>query len=335
MARHRKICVLGTGSWGSALALTMAHEGHPIKLWGHNPQHVEEMKISRLNPAYLPGIIFPNNIHLTSDLAECAEAEVIFFVIPSKFSRSIAVALSQASPHFAGTIISCTKGIEHQSGKLMSEVLAEILPHASMAVLSGPNLAGDIARGLPAAGVLGCEEPSLTTRLLSVFQETSYRAYSSSDIRGIQLGGALKNIFAIAAAVSDGLGMGENAKAGIVTRSLAEMTRLGTAMGGDRQTFSGLSGVGDLMVTCFSPHSRNYQAGLQLCRGKSASEIQHSMVMVAEGLPTAQSAQACAQKLDVEVPIIDAVVDLLHQKKTPQEAMYDLLQRKLRSEEEL
>ncbi|MCX6957020.1 MAG: NAD(P)-dependent glycerol-3-phosphate dehydrogenase [Verrucomicrobiae bacterium] len=335
MIQPKKIGVLGTGSWGSALALTMAQQGHPIKLWGHNPHHVEEIKSSRLNPAYLPGIIFPSNIHLTSDLAECAEAEVIFFVVPSKFLRSVAAALSQTSPHFAGTIISCTKGIEHQSGKLMHEVLAEILPRASMAVLSGPNLAGDIARGLPAAGVLGCEDPALTTSLLSIFQETSYRAYSSSDIRGIQLGGALKNIFAIAAAVSDGLGMGENAKAGIVTRSLAEMTRLGTAMGGDRQTFSGLSGVGDLMVTCFSSRSRNYQAGLQLCHGKSASEIQHSMGMVAEGLPTAQSAQACAQKLDVEVPIIDAVVDLLHQKKTPQEAMYDLLQRKLRSEEEL
>lgn len=335
MTQSKKICVLGTGSWGSALALTMAQQGHPIKLWGHNSHHVEEIKSSRLNPAYLPGVIFPKNIDVTHELDECADAEVIFCVIPSKFLKNVATAFAKVAPRFAGTIVSCTKGIEHSSGKLMSEVLAEIFPQASMAVLSGPNLAGDIARGLPAAGVLACEEPALTTRLLSVFQETSYRAYSSSDIRGVQLGGALKNIFAIAAAVSDGLGMGENAKAGLVTRALAEMTRLGTAMGGDRQTFSGLSGVGDLMATCFSPHSRNYQAGLQLCRGKSASEIQHSMVMVAEGFPTAQSAQACAQKLDVEVPIIDAVVDLLHQKKTPQEAMRELLQRRLRSEEEV
>ncbi len=333
MIHPKKICVLGTGSWGSALALTMAQQGHPIKLWGHNPHHIEEIATSRLNPIYLPGIIFPNNIHLTNDLAACADAEVIFFVVPSKFLRSVATAFANIAPRFSGTLISCTKGIEYGSGKLMSEVLAEILPHASMAALSGPNLAGDIARGLPAAGVLGCKDASLTENLLSIFQGTSYRAYSSSDIRGIQLGGALKNIFAIAAAISDGLGMGENAKAGLITRALAEMARLGTAMGGERQTFSGLSGVGDLMVTCFSPHSRNYQAGLRLCQGTSSDDIQHSMVMVAEGLVTAKSAQACAQKLNIEVPIIDAVVDLLHQRKTPREAMRDLLQRRLRSEE--
>lgn len=327
-----KICVLGTGSWGSALALTIARRGLPIRLWGHNPHHVEEIKNSRLSPTYVPGIIFPKNIHLTNELTECADAEVIFFVVPSKFLKHVATAFAKIVPHFSGTIISCTKGIEYGSGKLMSEILAELLPHASMAALSGPNLAGDIARGLPAAGVLGCEESKQHEALLSIFQETSYRAYSSSDIRGIQLGGALKNIFAIAAAISDGLGMGENAKAGLVTRALAEMTRLGTAMGGDRQTFSGLSGVGDLIATCFSVHSRNYQAGLQLCQGRSSDDIEGSMVMVAEGLSTAQSAQVCAQQLNVEVPIIDAVVDLLHQKKTAHEAMRELLGRRLKAE---
>ncbi len=334
MTQAKTICVLGTGSWGSALALTMAQNGHPIKLWGHNSHHVEEMKTSRINPTYLPGIIFPKNIHFTSELMECVQADVIFFVVPSKFLRSVAMAFTAMVPHFSGTLISCTKGIEHGSGKLMSEVLGELFPHATMAALSGPNLAGDVARGLPAAGVLGCQDLDVSTKLLSLFQGTSYRAYTSPDLRGIQLGGALKNIFAIAAAISDGLGMGENAKAGLVTRALAEMTRLGVAMGGDRQTFSGLSGVGDLIATCFSPHSRNYQAGLRLCEGISSDEIQHSMVMVAEGLVTAQSAQACAQKLGVEVPIIDAVVDLLYQKKTAREAMRDLLQRRLRSEED-
>lgn len=328
----KNICVLGTGSWGSALALTMAQRREPINLWGHNPYHVEEIKASRLCPTYLPGIIFPENIHLTSSLAECAKSDVLFFVVPSKFLRNVAMAFAKIAPHFSGTIISCTKGIEHGTGKLMSEVLAELLPQASMAVLSGPNLAGDIARGLPAAGVLASEERQLSEQLISLFQGTSYRAYSSSDIRGVQLGGALKNVFAIAAAVSDGLGMGENAKAGLVTRALAEMTRLGTAMGGEWQTFSGLSGVGDLIATCFSQHSRNYQAGLRLCQGTSSDDIQHSMVMVAEGLITAQSAQACAQKFAVEVPIIDAVVDLLHQKKTPHNAMKELLGRKLKAE---
>lgn len=332
MSHPKKICVLGTGSWGSALALTMAQQAPFIKLWGHNPHHVEELKTSRLNPAYLPGIIFPNNIQLTHELADCAEAEVIFFVIPSKFLRNVATAFAKVAPHFSGILISCTKGIERGTGKLMSEVLAEIFPNASIGVLSGPNLAGDIARGLPAAGVLGCKDAKLAEELLSIFQGTSYRAYTSSDVRGVQLGGALKNIFAIAAAISDGLEMGENAKAGLVTRALAEMTRLGTAMGGDRQTFSGLSGVGDLIATCFSRQSRNYQAGLRLCDGTSSDDIQHSMVMVAEGLLAAESAQACAKKLNVEVPIIDAVVSLLHQKKTPREAMRELLGRRLKAE---
>lgn len=327
-----KVCILGTGSWGSALALTMAQRGEPVRLWGHNPHHVEEIAATRLNPIYLPGIVFPENLHLTNDLAACAKDDIVFSVIPSKFLRNVTTSFAKVAPDFSGVLISCTKGIEYGSGTLMSEVLAETFPHATIAVLSGPNLAGDIARGLPAAGVLGCADPKRHEELLSIFQGTSYRAYSSSDLRGIELGGALKNIFAIAAAVSDGLNMGENAKAGLVTRALAEMTRLGVTMGGEQQTFSGLSGVGDLIATCFSPHSRNYQAGLRLCQGISSEDIQHSMVMVAEGLLTAQSAQACAQKLDVEVPIIDAVVDLLHQRKTPHEAMRELLERRLKAE---
>ena len=382
MSQKKKISIIGTGSWGSALALTLSkkldfcsaaaaqnfvspvigassihhtlsscapstpgsssaaatintgsEKGEPITLWGHNVHHVKEISSSRINAAYLPGVIFPENIHLTANLADCCDADVIFFVVPSKFLRTIATAFAAACPDSKAIMVSCTKGIEHGSGKLMSEVLEEVLPNASIAVLSGPNLAGDIARGLPAAGVLGCHQEALFPMLQAVFHGTSYRAYTSTDVRGIQLGGALKNIFAIAAGVSDGLGMGENAKAGIVTRSLAEMMRLGMAMGGDRATFSGLSGIGDLMATCFSTQSRNYQAGLQLCRGKSASEIQHSMAMVAEGLVTAQSAQECAQKFQIEVPIIDGVVALLDGKKTPNEAMKELLGRRLRSEE--
>lgn len=335
MTSSQRIGIIGAGSWGSALALLLAKKEKEIILWGHNPSHIKAVKKTRKNTPYLPDILLPENIHLTTDLTTAATAEIIFFVVPSKFVRGVATSLnnvlsSQAHP----ILISCTKGIEYTTGKLMSEVISEIIPAASLAVLSGPNLAGDIAHGLPAAGVLGCVEKNHLPTLQKIFYGTNYRAYTSDDVRGIQLGGALKNIFAIAAGVSDGLGMGENARAGLVTRALAEMTRLGVAMGGSPKTFSGLSGIGDLMATCFSPQSRNYQAGRALCHGKSPAEIQNATAMIAEGFFTARSAQQCARALQVDTPIINEVVALLDSGKKVEEAMKELLGRRLRSEEE-
>ncbi len=334
MTSPKKISIIGAGSWGSALAVLLAKVGHKIILWGHNPSHIENLQKSREAAPYLPGIFLPENVHSTTDLAKAAEAEIIFFVVPSKFVREVATSLRELiKPDSYPIIVSCTKGIEYASGKLMSEVIAEIIPTATLAVLSGPNLAGDIARGLPAAGVLGCTDETRLSCLQTIFYNTSYRAYTSDDLRGIQLGGALKNIFAIATGVSDGLGMGENARAGLVTRALAEMTRLGVAMGGAHKTFFGLSGIGDLMATCTSRQSRNYQAGLQLCLGKSPVEIQNTMTMIAEGFFTARSAQQCARHLHIETPIIDEVVAVLDHGKTAMAAMKELLGRRLRSEE--
>jgi glycerol-3-phosphate dehydrogenase (NAD(P)+) len=329
------IGVIGAGSWGSALSLIFARAGKSVTLWGHNATHLNAIQKSRINARYLPGITFPENIHLTTSLGEVAQAEILFFAVPSKFFRAVAASLA-ANIDSSNTkkIVSCTKGIEPTSGKLMSEILTEMLPTASIAVLSGPNLAGDIARDLPAAGVLGGQNETDLALLQNIFHQTPYRAYTSSDVAGIQLGGALKNIFAIATGVSDGLGMGENARAGLVTRALAEMTRLGVAMGGRPQTFSGLSGIGDLMATCFSSQSRNYQVGWQLAQGKSPAQIEHSMTMIAEGLFTARSAQECARERGIEVPIIDEVVAVLDHGKSPQEAIKGLLGRRLRSEEE-
>lgn len=329
------ISVIGAGSWGSALSLIFARSGKEVTLWGHDPNHLKAIQESRLNARYLPGITFPENIHLTTNLADAAKAEVIFFVIPSKFFRTVASSLAAVIGSSPGQIIvSCTKGIEPASGKLMSTVLSEIIPTIPIAVLSGPNLAGDIARGLPAAGVLGSQDEAHLPLLQKIFHQTNYRAYTSSDVAGIQLGGALKNIFAIATGVSDGFGMGENARAALVTRALAEMTRLGVAMGGRPKTFSGLSGIGDLMATCFSSQSRNYQVGLQLSQGKTPAQIQHSMTMVAEGLFTARSAQECAKQCGIDVPIINEVVAVLDQGKPPAEAIKELLGRRLRSEED-
>ncbi len=332
------VSVIGAGSWGTALALLMARSAgnadSKIHLWGHDPSAVTTMQQRRSNDKYLPGITLPAAIHPTPFLSECAGARVIFLAIPSKYLASVSGKLAAIGIGRESILVSCTKGIEQERGLLMSEVIAEQLPNAILAVLSGPNLAGEIARGIPAACVIGSKTPAALPCVQALFEGTSLRPYTSHDERGIQLGGALKNIFAIAAGVSDGLGLGENALAGLVTRSLAEMTRLGMAMGGKSETFHGLGGVGDLMVTCFSQQSRNHQVGFRLGRGESLASIRSSMAMVAEGIPTTASAAACARRLGVETPIIDEVHSLLREEKNPAEAMKSLMGRQLRMEEE-
>lgn len=343
--------MIGSGGWGTALALVMArgitskaaaksspdaeHEHPTILLWGHDPEHVLAMQESRSNEKYLKEVKLPGAIRPTSSLAECVSADVIFLVVPSCHLAAVAGQMAAVGLSKEAIVVSCTKGIEQERGYLMSELLAEQLPETAVAVLSGPNLAGEIARGIPAACVIGSNDPKVLQSVQSLFERTNFRPYTSEDIRGVQLGGALKNIFAIAAGISDGLGLGENARAGIVTRSLAEMTRLGVAMGGERETFSGLSGIGDLMLTCFSASSRNHQVGVRIARGESLSQIRNSMTMVAEGIPTTASAYACARRLGIETPIIDQIFSLLYENKSPAQAMKDLLSRQLRSEEEM
>jgi glycerol-3-phosphate dehydrogenase (NAD(P)+) len=330
------VSVLGGGGWGTALALLLARPGKEIPLWGHDPIHVEDMVREGINTKYLPGVVLPSTIKPTADLLAAAQSEILFLAIPSRYLDVITSQLAGICGEHRPVLVSCTKGIEKERGLLMSEVIRECFPKTTIAVLSGPNLAGEIARGIPAAGVIGCDNAQALTKTQTLFAGTSFRAYTSGDIRGIQLGGSLKNIFAIAAGVSDGLGLGENARAGLVTRSLTEMTRLGIAMGGSRETFGGLSGIGDLMVTCFSPHSRNHQVGFRLGQGESLEAIISSMTsMVAEGIPTAMSAQAAARRLNVETPIIDEVSALLQGLKTPAEAMKSLMGRDLRAEEEV
>jgi len=330
-----RVSVIGAGGWGTALALLMAKRGLEVAIWGHDPAHVQSMRTEGENRKYLPGVPLSPLIRPTTSLEECVGGEILFLAVPSSHLRPVSALLADAGLGKNTILLSCTKGIERERGLLMSEVLGETLPGLPVAVLSGPNLAGEIGRGIPAAGVIGCADPGLLPQLQSLFEGTSFRAYTSSDVRGIQLGGALKNVFAIAAGVSDGMGLGENARAGIVTRSLAEMTRLGVAMGGYSGTFGGLSGVGDLMVTCFSSQSRNHQVGFRLGCGESLTEVTGSMTMVAEGIPTTISAHACARRLNLETPIIDEVYALIHGEKTANQAMKALMARQLRSEEVL
>lgn len=325
--------VIGAGGWGTALALLLARRGLTVPVWGHDASHVAAMLSTRSNEKYLPGIDLPETIVPTPEIGECVQADILLMAVPSKHLAAVAGLVAKAAGNRRQVIVSCTKGIERERGLLMSEVIAGAFPAAVLAVLSGPNLAGEIARGVPAAGVIASDDPTALPAVQGLFEGTTFRAYTSGDLRGVQLGGALKNVFAIAAGVSDGLGLGDNAKAALVTRSLAEMTRLGTAMGGQRETFSGLSGIGDLMVTCFSERSRNHQVGFRLGRGESLEAIVSSMDTVAEGVPTASSAMAAARRLGVETPLIDAVCALLDGGLQPAEAMHALMSRQLRSEQ--
>jgi len=328
----KRTAILGTGGWGTALAILWASHGNEIILWGHTPERVETISRTRQNPEYLPGTELPPNVSLTSELSDCAAADLIVFVTPSVALREVASLLRAKLENASAVLMSCTKGIEHGTGMRMSEILAEKFPSNPIAVLSGPNLAVEVARGLPSATVLGCRDEGIAEALQTTLGSSRFRVYTSPEITGIELGGALKNIFAIPAGVSDGFGFGDNSKAALVTRSLAELLRLGVAMNGDPRTFQGLSGAGDLIATCFSRHSRNRQLGELLGHGKSLEEITRGMKTVAEGIPTSRGAFEWARKLGLETPIIDQVYSVLHEGKSPAQAMQELLGRDQKSE---
>jgi glycerol-3-phosphate dehydrogenase (NAD(P)+) len=327
-----KTAILGAGGWGTALSVLWAKKGHDVLLWGHTPARIERIREKRENSDYLPGITLPDSIRITSDLADCATADLVVFVTPSAALRTVALQFCQFGANQRALLLSCTKGIEHHTGKRMSEILDEIFPDHPIAVLSGPNLASEIARGLPTATVLACSKPDDALALQDHLGSPLFRIYTTENLAGVELGGALKNVFAIAAGASDGLRLGDNSKAALVTRALAEMIRLGTAMGGELATFYGLSGAGDLVLTCFSKQSRNRNVGEQLGRGLAITEITSSMQMVAEGIPTAKSAYECARRFQIDTPIIDQVYALLYQQKSAGEALHELLGREQKAE---
>jgi glycerol-3-phosphate dehydrogenase (NAD(P)+) len=328
-----KIAILGAGSWGTALAWLWAKQGRRIYLWGNSADRVERVQRTRQNDDYIPGLQLPDSVNVTHELRDCAEASLIVFVTPSTALREIATRLREVIGERRTVLLSCTKGIEHGTGMRMSEIFSEIFPRYELAVLSGPNLAAEVVRGLPTATVIGCRNPKCAADLQDSLGSSRFRAYTSDDITSIELGGALKNIFAIAAGASDGLGLGDNTKAALITRSLAEMIRLGTAMGGNLRTFYGLSGAGDLVATCFSKHSRNRRVGEQLGRGQTLKQITSSTQMIAEGISTTKSAFECARRLNVETPIIDQVYALLYEGKAPVRAMQELLERDQKAEQ--
>lgn len=324
--------IVGSGSWGTALALLLHGQKLPVTLWGHDPEQVSRVAAARENAAYLPGVALPESLRFEAELESLAGCDLVLLAVPSKAMREMVARLSTIGLGADAVLLSCTKGVERGSGWRMSQIVSESFPQNPVAVLSGPSHAEEVAQRRPTAVVVGCADAAINQRLQQAFSTAFFRAYTSDDLPGIELGGALKNIFALAAGVSDGLGLGDNSKAALVTRSLAEMVRLGTALGGRRETFHGLGGLGDLMVTCFSRHSRNRAVGERLGRGEALGSIIASMNMVAEGVPTTYSASECARRLGVETPIIDQIRILLDGEARPQETLGALLSRELKAE---
>lgn len=330
----RNISVIGAGGWGTALAQLLSGHGLPVTIWAHEPSQVEEINGSHTNRQFLPGVTLHSAITATADMAAAAHGDLIVVVPPSQFLKSVGGQLAAAGVRHGVPLVCCTKGLEHHSGRLMTQVLGSFFPENPVAALSGPNHAEEVARGTPAAAVVAADDHGLADRLREFFCTGNFRAYSSDDVAGVELGGALKNIYAIAAGISDGLGLGDNAKSALVTRSLAELVRLGTKLGGKQETFYGLSGLGDLIVTCFSVHSRNRGLGERLGKGESLAEIEKSMVMVAEGVPTARSAHEEARKLGIDTPLLDTVHAVLFGGLGPRDGLMRLLARDPKRESE-
>ncbi|HKS04550.1 MAG TPA: NAD(P)H-dependent glycerol-3-phosphate dehydrogenase, partial [Chthoniobacterales bacterium] len=275
----------------------------------------------------------PDSVHMTSLLGDCAKADLIVLATPSTALRTIATRLAKVIYSPDVILLSCTKGIEHGSGMRMSEILRETFPQNKIAVLSGPNLANEVAKGLPTATVIACDDGICATSLQTALGSSRFRVYTSADVVSTELGGALKNVFALAAGISDGLGLGNNAKAALVTRSLTELVRFGVAMGGMANAFYGLSGGGDLILTCYSESSRNHSVGKRLGAGEALAEITASMKMVAEGIPTARSAWECARRLKITTPITDQIYSILYERKEPSIALEELLKREPKPEQ--
>ncbi|MBK1834918.1 NAD(P)H-dependent glycerol-3-phosphate dehydrogenase [Roseibacillus ishigakijimensis] len=327
-----KTTIIGAGSWGTALGILAASNGHQVTLLTRDPEHAETMGATRANERYLPGVGLPEPVTASAQPAEAlAGAELVLFVIPTSGYRETAQKLRDLMPPQA-VLLTCAKGIERGSGLRMSQILSEIYPGHAIAVLSGPNHAEEIARGLPACAVIGAAEEELAIRLQDQFSTDTFRAYTSTDIAGIELGGAIKNVYALAAGIATGLKLGDNALAALATRSLAEMTRLGMALGGQAETFAGLSGVGDLIATCFSTHSRNHQVGLALAAGDTAEEAEKRLGMVAEGVPNTLSIYETSRKIDARTPLVDAMHAILYQNQPAPAVLHQLLTRDHRAE---
>ena len=328
----KRVSVIGAGSWGTALAVLLAHNGHEVTIWSHDPYEIEMLSTKREQADKLPGVKLPENVKVSSDMEESLKGmDVVVMAVPSPVVRSVA---KQMAPSISDgqIIVNVTKGIEDETYMTLTDIIEEEIPNAEVCVLSGPSHAEEVGRGIPTTVVVGSKKKEVAELLQDVFMNEVFRVYTNPDIIGIELGGALKNVIALAAGTTDGLGFGDNTKAALMTRGIAELTRLGVALGGKPETFSGLTGIGDLIVTCTSVHSRNRKAGYLIGQGMTADEAMKEVKMVVEGVYSAKAALGLAKKYGVSVPIVEAVNKVLFENADPREEVSNLLLRERRKE---
>lgn len=329
-----KITILGDGSWGTALALNLYYNHNLVTLWGRSPEHMDAIRRDGENKRFLPGIPIPQGIETTADLESAVkDSELLVLGTPSQYMRGTLEKLKPYIDRKNQIIVNIAKGIETGSLLRMSELCAEVLGDVKYTVLSGPSHAEEVSKGVPTLVVAASADLNNAKKVQKAFHNERFRVYTSKDVIGVELGGALKNVFAIAAGIIDGIGLGDNSKAALMTRGCAELSRLGVKLGGRRQTFSGLGGIGDLIVTCMSRHSRNRYVGEELGKGRNLQEIIASMNnMVAEGVKTCESAKMLAEKAGVETPLVNGVYDVLFNNRPPREIIYELMTRKAKAE---
>jgi glycerol-3-phosphate dehydrogenase (NAD(P)+) len=330
-----RVAVLGAGSWGTTLAILLNYNSHQVTLWSHRADHAQAMIETRENGQLLPGIKIPLSVTITNDIESAvAGTEVIVAAVPAQFLRSAFKSLANRDLGNV-KIVNVAKGIENDSLMTMSEVLVSVVPSAkaaNIATLSGPSFADEVSRRIPTAVVMASSSLETAKYAQQLFMTPYFRVYSSDDIRGVELAGSVKNVIAIGAGVADGAGFGDNTKAAIMTRATAELSRLGNCLGANPKTFAGLSGIGDLIATCMSKHSRNRHVGEEIGKGRKLKDVLAEMVMVAEGVATTRSVRDLAKKCDVELPIVNEVYEILFEDKDPIAATDDLMTRDAKGE---
>ena len=327
------LAVIGAGSWGTALAHLLGEKGHTVRLWAFEPEVYQELARNRKNSTFLPEVRLSANVSFTQDFSEALNgAQVIVMAVPSHVFRNM---LGDLAPHLppATVLLSATKGIETETLLTMDGVVREVLgAEVPYAVLGGPSFAREVAKKLPTAVTIACRDSKVAHRLQRFFSTAYFRVYTSWDVTGVELGGALKNIFAIGTGILEGMGLKDNSRAALITRGLAEMTRLGLRMGANPMTLAGLGGLGDLVLTCTSRQSRNFQVGLRLGQGETLDQILASTQMVAEGVKNARAFHLLAQHLGVEMPLVEAVYNILYEGLSPKEAVKKIMSRELKDE---
>ena len=325
----KEIVVLGDGGWGTTCAVLLANKGHDVTLWGAFPEHIALLTSERVNRKFLPGVEIPDTVRLTSSTNELSDGAVYVVAIPSKHLRKT---IAGFKGKIGGGLVSLTKGIETGTLLRPSEILEGVLKCPKIAVLSGPSISFEVARNLPTTVVAASRDASFATEVQNIFTTENFRVYTTGDLAGVELGGALKNIIAIAAGIADGLGLGVNTKAALLTRGLVEIIRLGVKAGARRETFFGLSGLGDLATTCMSKHSRNRKVGEEIGKGKKMKDILTESEMVSEGVTTTKSAYELSKKFAIEMPITEKIYEVLYKNKEPKAAVAELMKRSLKAE---